>query len=182
MATDFFTKTVWTLKGPVTYYLLFFIHLHSRRVHLAGMTPHPNGEWMAQVARNMSQVFADEPEESRPTHIIRDRDTKFTAQFCSILESDGIEFRPIPPLSPNLNPFAESWVLRVKRECLDHFVVFGRETPTHDYVAVARILSSAQTPSRAWQRAHQWRIAAGGISRLDSAQRRSSATSRSGDC
>ena len=111
----------------ITYYVLFFIHVHSRRVHLAGMTPHPNGEWMAQVARNMSGVFAEEPEESRPTHIIRDRDTKFTAQFCSILESDGIEFRPIPPLSPNLNPFAESWVLRVKRECLDHFVVFGEK-------------------------------------------------------
>jgi putative transposase len=98
-ATDFFTKKVWTLKGPVTYFVLFFIHVHSRRVHLAGMTLHPNGEWMAQVARNMSGVFADEPEEFRPTHIIRDRDTKFTAQFCSILESDGIEFRPIPPLS-----------------------------------------------------------------------------------
>jgi putative transposase len=126
-ATDFFTKTVMTLKGPVTYYLLFFIHVHSRRVHLAGMTPHPNGDWMAQVARNMSGVFADEPEESRPTHIIRDRDTKFTAQFCSILESDGIEFRPIPPLSPNLNPFAEAWVQRVKQECLDHFVVFGEK-------------------------------------------------------
>jgi putative transposase len=82
---------------------------------------------MAQVARNMSEIFADEPEESRPTHIIRDRDTKFTAQFCFILESDGMEFRPIPPLSPNLNPFAESWVLRVKRECLDHFVVFGEK-------------------------------------------------------
>jgi putative transposase len=80
---------------------------------------------MAQIARNMSGVFADEPEESRPTHIIRDRDTKFTAQFCSILESDGIEFRPIPPLSPNLNPFAEAWVQRTKHEVLNHFIVFG---------------------------------------------------------
>lgn len=63
------------------------------------ITPNPNGQWVAQIARNMSQVFVEEPKESRPTHIIRDRDTKFTAQFCSILESDGIEFRPIPPLS-----------------------------------------------------------------------------------
>ena len=124
-ATDFFTKTVMTLKGPVTYYVLFFIHLESRRVHLAGMTPNPDGRWMAQVARNMSMVFAEEPTESRPTHIIRDRDSKFTAQFCSILETDGIEFRPIPRQSPNLNPFAEAWVQKTKHEVLNHFIAFG---------------------------------------------------------
>ena len=82
------------------HYVLFFIHLKSRRVHLAGMTPNPDGQWMAQVARNMSMVFAEEPTESRPTHIIRDRDSKFTAEFCSILETDGIEFRPTPRRSP----------------------------------------------------------------------------------
>jgi putative transposase len=124
-ATDFFTKTVWTGRGPVTYYVLFFIHLHTRRVHIAGMTPNPDGVWMAQVARNMSMVFGEEKTEIRPTHIIRDRDSKFTEQFCSILEADGIEFRPIPPRSPNLNPFAEAWVGRTKAECLDHFIVFG---------------------------------------------------------
>ena len=63
-ATDFFTKTVWTLRGPVTYYVLFFIHLHTRRVHIAGMTPNPDGVWMAQVARNMSMVFGEERPES----------------------------------------------------------------------------------------------------------------------
>ena len=68
----------------------------SRRVHIAGMTPNPDGVWMAQVARNMSMVFAQEPAKFRPTHIIRDRDSKFTAQFCSILELGGLEFRPIP--------------------------------------------------------------------------------------
>jgi putative transposase len=102
-ATDFFTKTVWTLRGPVTYYVLFFIHLHSRRVHVAGITRSPDGAWMAQMARNMSMVFAEEPAEFRPTHIIRDRDTKFTAQFCAILETDGIEFRPIPPQPSSLS-------------------------------------------------------------------------------
>jgi putative transposase len=124
-ATDLFTKTVMTLRGPVTFYVLFFIHVHSRRVHLAGVTPNPDGRWMAQVARNMSMVFAEEPDESKPTHIIRDRDTKFTAQFCSILETDGIEFRPTPRRSPNLNPFAEAWVQKTKHEVLNHFIVFG---------------------------------------------------------
>jgi putative transposase len=130
-ATDFFTKKVWTIRGPVTYYVLFFIHLKSRRVHLAGMTPNPDGVWMAQVAGNMSMVFADEPADFRPTHIIRDRDSKFPAEFCSILETDGIEFRPIPPRSPNLNPYAEAWVQRTKHEVLNHFLVFGESHLRH---------------------------------------------------
>ena len=48
VATDFFTAEVWTLGGLVTYYVLFFIHLGSRQVHIAGITPHPNEGWMVQ--------------------------------------------------------------------------------------------------------------------------------------
>jgi hypothetical protein len=54
VATDFFTAEVWTLGGLVTYYVLFFIHLGSRKVHIAGVTPHPNAAWMVQVARNVT--------------------------------------------------------------------------------------------------------------------------------
>jgi putative transposase len=126
-ATDFFTKTVWTIRGPVTFYVLFFLHVHTRRVDIAGMTANPDSRWMAQIARNMNMVFGEEPEEFQPTHIIRDRDTKFTEEFCSILESDGLEFRPIPPRSPNLSPHAEAWVQRTKQEVLDHFIVFGEQ-------------------------------------------------------
>ena len=54
VATDFFTAEVWTLGGLVTYYVLFFIHLSSRQIHVAGVTPHPNAEWMVQVARNVT--------------------------------------------------------------------------------------------------------------------------------
>ena len=125
-ACDFFTKKVWTIRGLVEYYVLFFIHIETRRVHVAGMTPNPDGPWMAQQARNMSMFFAEQGEH-RPTHIIRDRDGKFTDQFCAILESDDIKFRPIAPRSPNMNPHAEAWVQRVKQECLDHFVVFGEQ-------------------------------------------------------
>src|SRR5205823_11546864 len=52
VATDFFTAEVWTLGGLVTYYVLFFIHLESREIHVAGVTPHPHAAWMVQVARN----------------------------------------------------------------------------------------------------------------------------------
>ena len=54
VATDFFTAEVWTKVGLVTYDVLFFIHLSSRKVHVAGMTPHPDEQWMQQVARNMT--------------------------------------------------------------------------------------------------------------------------------
>ena len=54
VATDFFTAEVWTLGGLVTYYVLFFIHLGSRQVHVAGVTPHPHEAWMVQMARNIT--------------------------------------------------------------------------------------------------------------------------------
>src|SRR5437773_12570551 len=52
--TDFFTVEVLTLRGLITYYVLFFIHLESRRICLAGVTRHPNQEWMEQMARNVT--------------------------------------------------------------------------------------------------------------------------------
>jgi putative transposase len=76
-------------------------------------------------------MFFDEQGERRPTHIIRDRDRKFTKQFCSILEDDGIEFRVIAPRAPNMNPFAEAWVQRTKHEVLNHFIVFGERHLRH---------------------------------------------------
>lgn len=76
-------------------------------------------------------VFAEEKPECRPTHIIRDRDTKFTDQFCEILKTDGIEFRPTPPRSPTSNSYAEAWVGRIKAECLNHFIVFGENHLRH---------------------------------------------------
>jgi putative transposase len=119
---------VWTLRGPVVYYVLFFIHIHTRRVHIVGMTPNPEGPWMAQQARNMSMVFADEPDEHRPTHIIRDRDSKFTNQFCSIIEDDGIEFREIAPLSANMNAHLERFCRSLKEECLERMILFSESS------------------------------------------------------
>ena len=52
--TDFFTAEVLTLRGLMTYYVLFFIHLESRRVDIAGITIHPNEPWMKQMARNVT--------------------------------------------------------------------------------------------------------------------------------
>ena len=54
VATDFFTAKVWTWCGLVTYYILFFVHLESRKVSVAGITPHPHERWMMQMARNVT--------------------------------------------------------------------------------------------------------------------------------
>jgi hypothetical protein len=67
----------------------------------------------------------DGPDEHQPTPIVRDRDRTSTEQFCSIFEDDHIEFREIPPLSSNMNPFAKAWAQRKKREFLTEVIVFG---------------------------------------------------------
>lgn len=87
VACDFFTKDVYTLFGKVTCYVLFFIELKTRRVWVAGVTPNPDGAWVAQAARNFMMWAEDEG--IKPSYIIKDGDTKFTAQFNAILESDG---------------------------------------------------------------------------------------------
>ena len=66
-----------------------------------------------------------------PSYIIKDADTRFTAQFDGILESVGATVKKISRKSPNLNPYAEAWVSTFKRECLDKFVVFGESRLEH---------------------------------------------------
>ena len=78
-ATDFFTAEVWAQGGLVTYYVLFFIHLATRRVYIAGITPHPNEQWMTQVARNVT--MADVGFLSSSRYLIHDRDSKFCESF-----------------------------------------------------------------------------------------------------
>ncbi len=123
VATDFFTAEVWTLGGLVTYYVLFFIHLGSRQVHIVGVTPHPNEAWMVQVARNVTM------EEwgflSAGQSLIHDRDGKYCPAFQQLIDAAGITRVPLPPRSPNLNAYAERWVRSVKEECLSRFILFG---------------------------------------------------------
>ena len=79
----------------------------------------------------MSRILDDESDEYKPTHIVRDRDSKFTRQFCSILKDGGTEFREVVCQSPNVNPFAEAWVQRAKRECFDWLIVFDEPHLRH---------------------------------------------------
>lgn len=123
LATDFLTTEVWTPLGLVTYYVLFFIHVGSRKAYLGGITRNPADEWMRQAARNLASNGCDLITKSR--YLIRDRDAKFTAVFDMILRLAGIEPVPLPPRSPNLNAFAERFVRSIKEECLDRMICFG---------------------------------------------------------
>ncbi len=125
VATDFFAAEVWTLGGLVTYYVLFFIHLGTRQVHIAGMTPHPNEAWMIQIARN---VTMEEWGFLAPRHyLIHDRDGKYCSAFQQIIDAAGVTRVPLPPRSPNLNAYAERWVRSVKEECLSRLILFGEK-------------------------------------------------------
>jgi putative transposase len=110
-ATDFFPTDVWTLGGLVTYYVLFFIHLETRQVHIAGVTAHPNVAWMTQMARNLTM---DEWGILPPGHyLIHDRDTKCCAAFKQLLDDAGVKRVPLPPRSPWLHAYAERWIQSV---------------------------------------------------------------------
>ena len=121
--TDFFSVEVLTLRGLVTYYVLFFIHLESRKVEIAGITPHPNERWMKQIARNVTMDEWDFLNNCR--YLIHDRDTKYCQSFRKIIESGDVKTLPLPARSPNLNAFAERWVKSVKDDCLSKLILFG---------------------------------------------------------
>ena len=126
LATDFFTvETVW-LK---TLYVLFFIEIGSRRVHFAGCTAHPTGNWVVQQARHLAWRIQDG--ELRPRFLLRDRDTKFTTGFDEVLRTEGVQIIKTPFRAPRANSFAERWVGTVRREALDHLLIFGRRHLTH---------------------------------------------------
>jgi transposase InsO family protein len=129
VATDFFTAEVWTLGGLVTYYVLFFIHLGSRQIHVAGATPHPNEPWMVQIARNVTMEEWGFLEPGQ--YLIHDRDTKFCAAFQQIIDEAGVERVVLPPRLPNLNAYAERWVRSVKDEALSRLILFGEASLRH---------------------------------------------------
>ena len=122
-ATDFLSVEVWTPRGLITYYVLFVLDLRTRRVHIAGMTPHPDSAFMAQIARNL--VDSMDGFLARHRVLICDRDTKFTQQFKRILRDEGVEVILIPKQAPNCNAFAERFVLSIKSECLSRMILFG---------------------------------------------------------
>jgi putative transposase len=104
--------------------VLFFIELETRRVHLAGVTAHSNGTWVAQQARNLLLVIAEQGQQLR--FLIRDRDAKFSRSFDDVPRSEGADVLVTPGQAPNANAHAERWIRTVWAECLDWLLIRGR--------------------------------------------------------
>jgi putative transposase len=109
--TDFFSIEVFTCRGLVTFYLLLFIHLGSRKVEIAGITTHPDQRWMQQMARNATMEGCGFLGSCR--YLLHDRDTKYTESFRAIIKAGGVEPLALPTRSPNLNAYSERWVKSV---------------------------------------------------------------------
>jgi len=120
IACDFLTvETI----GLTRLYVLFFIELEHRRVHLAGITAHPSGAWTAQRARNLLMDLDEHA--TRFRFLVRDRDAKFSAAFDAVFAAAGVAVLKIPPRAPKANAHAERWVRTARTECLDWVLVLN---------------------------------------------------------
>jgi putative transposase len=134
-ATDFFTVEVATWHGLVTYYVLVVMELATRRVQVAGITPHPTAAFMPQCARQLTDPFGGFLVGKR--YLPHDRDTKFTQAFDALLKDSGVESVVLPPRSPNLNAHCERFVRSIKEEALGRMVMLGERSlyyVIHEYL------------------------------------------------
>ena len=122
-AADFFTVDVWTKRGLVTHYVFFVIHHATRMVEIAGITANPDGNFMAQVARNLTDQVDGFLREKK--FLILDNDALCTKQFVRILKDAGTKVVHTAIQAPDMNAIAERFVGSVKRECLSKLILFG---------------------------------------------------------
>jgi len=119
-AMDFFTVEVLTLGGLVRHHVLFVIDLATRRVEIFGVAVNPDGTWMKQMARNLTDEVDGFLLEHR--YLIMDRDPVFTRDFHRMLKDRGVKSVRLPSRSPNLNAFAERLIRSVRQECLSKVI------------------------------------------------------------
>jgi putative transposase len=139
-ATDFFTVEVATWHGLMTYYVLVVMELATRRVQVAGITPHPTAAFMQQCARQLTDLCEGFLLGKR--YLIHDRDTKFTQVFDGFLKASGVEPIVLPPRSPNLNGHCERFIRSIKEEALAQMVMLGERSL---YYAIQQYLTHYHT-------------------------------------
>jgi transposase InsO family protein len=122
VACDFFTVDTLFLQRL---YVLCFIELGSRRVHLAGCTANPDAAWVTQQARQFSWHL-QEREPGSVRYLLHDRDGKFAAGFDTVFASEGIAVIKTPVRAPNANAVAERVVRTIRAECLDQLLIINQ--------------------------------------------------------
>jgi transposase InsO family protein len=118
VACDFFCVDTVMLRR---YYVLFFIELDTRRVHLGGITTNPTGDWTTQAARNLMMGY-----ERTIRFLIRDGAGQFVAAFDEVFRADGATIIRTPPYTPVANAYAERWIATARRELLDRTLIWNR--------------------------------------------------------
>jgi transposase InsO family protein len=115
-AVDLFVLS--TIGFRVLYCLV--VVRHGRRFWVSfGVTANPTAAW---IARQITEAF---PWDYAPQYLIRDRDTAYGPIFVQRLRAMGIRDRPTAPRSPWQNAHVERLIGSIRRECLDHMIVFG---------------------------------------------------------
>jgi putative transposase len=105
--------------------VLFFIHLGTRRVYLAGCTQHPSSAWVAQQARQMVWPIQDGTLPIR--YVLHYWDTKYCPAFDRVFVAEGIEVIHTPYRAPNANAVAERWIRSAREECLDRLLILNEQ-------------------------------------------------------
>jgi putative transposase len=118
VTTDFFSVDRVLLRRL---YVLFFIEIGRRRVWITGVTAHPNAAWVTQKARNVAGDIADTGIDVK--FLVRDRDTKYVANFDQVFRSENARILMTPYRMPNANADAERFVRTIRSECPDHLLV-----------------------------------------------------------
>ncbi|QDU09838.1 integrase core domain-containing protein [Gimesia aquarii] len=126
---DFFSVKSVTTKGVRDLYVMVFLYLQTREAIVTESTEHPNSAWVCEQTQKF--IERSRGRETKPTMIIHDRDGKYTKEFTETLQQSGIKTSPLPIASPNLNGRCERFIETIKLECLEKFIIFGKQHLDH---------------------------------------------------
>jgi len=144
-ACDFFTTEVYTVKGLTRYMVFVVIDYATRKVEIAGIVEQAYGDWMVQMARNLTDPFCGFLKNKK--YLIHDRDVLYTKEFVKTLKAGGVKPIKSMPLAPNFSPFVERFIRSIKSECLDRMIILGEAHLRH---CITEYISHYHT-----ERAHQ---------------------------